>query len=131
MSAARYTIFAHLRGYTDNAAFTKIVASGKLTATSSAMSEVITVPAAPKGCDLIVSLRGRYVDDVAKSGAGWSYVAIWEGTETPAFGTSNVAVEAVPRAVIDPPLVNNIPSHADIAVRPGQKFAILDTGWAL
>jgi hypothetical protein len=129
VSSARYSIFATLRGFSDNSGYAKLLASGKLnSASTSAMSEVIVAPEAPKGMELMLLIGGRFDNEAAKTGANSSYFAIFPSTGTPSFGTPNVARETTPLLVLDSP---NSPQIFRLAISPGDRFAILDTGFAV
>lgn len=139
MAAIRYSIVSIPIGYTGGSSVGgKIIQSGKLSATPDAKSAVVTVPAAPANTELRLCILPVYDDGHSKSGNGYAWLHIADPGVEPAPGGAEAAVDPVPRFLITPWVPQSRGdqsltgfSAVDLYVRPGQRFAIQDTGWSL
>jgi hypothetical protein len=135
-AAARYYIFSLPTGYTGGSSQAqRIVQSGKIkSASPSAISEIVTVPPGLPNQDLIMHIEPVYTDAVAKTGTGYAFLQISEPGVDPVPAGTEQPVDAAPRFLMRPVLSPwNTPGNTglQLAVRPGQRFAIQDNGFAV
>lgn len=111
----------------------RVIATGKLTSQSnSQLSQIIAVPPSPEGKYMVLNVYTVYTDPVGKTGGNAAFLIVSEPNTDPVLTATEGAVDTAPRLALRS-ASGSMPGDPDMnyAVRPGQRFAIQDTGWAV